>query len=189
MNQKVILLAAVVIALLGIGGYYLAVKDNNSDLSGDLNMPPQDETANWKTCVNAKYKYEAKYPSDWKVWTSGVGDARLATCEESLDVIIFSPNIYANQASQINIDVSDKARMDGTIYAGATSIDDYFARNPSILQARPKIKETTINGEKLVWLKDNTMLVFHKGSLFEFRAQNVNEEILLNFFSSFKFLN
>lgn len=149
-----------------------------------------NKTANWKTCVNAKYRYEVKYPSDWRVWTPGAGEARSATCEENLAVIIFSPNIYGSpNASQINIDVSDKARLDGTIYAGATSIEDYFARNPSILQARPKIKETTINGEKLIWLKDNTMLVFHDSSLFEIRAINIDDATLNNFLSTFKFIN
>jgi hypothetical protein len=34
---------------------------------------PQDETANWKVYRNEKYKFEVKYPEDWKIVDLGSG--------------------------------------------------------------------------------------------------------------------
>lgn len=150
---------------------------------------PKDETADWKPCRNAKYGYEVKYPPDWKVWKPSAPEARSATCDEGLPIIAFSPNIYnfPNQL-QINIDVSDQERLRGTIYEGSKSLGDYFAKNPEILKARPIVKETTIDGERLVWLKDHSLLSFHNGSIFEFRAYNLDDATLNKFLKTFKFL-
>ncbi|MDO8561249.1 MAG: hypothetical protein Q7S05_00275 [bacterium] len=144
------------------------------------------QIAGWKTCVNTKYGYEVKYPPTWKVWKPGAPEARLASCSENLVITSFSPNL-PEYVSQINIEVTDQERLRGTVHEGSKSIDDYLARQPLILQYSPKVKETMVNDERLIWLEGNRLLAFHNSSLFEFRIYNVDSATLNNFISTFKF--
>jgi hypothetical protein len=69
------------------------------------------------------------------------------------------------------------------------SVDDYIAKNPLIIQNSPKIKETTIDGEKLVWLEGQRLLSFHNGSIFEISIYNVDDTTINNFIKTFKFMD
>ena len=64
MNQKYILIFAVII-LLGIGGYYVATKKAEAPVIDNQQNVSPDETADWKTYTNIKYGFEFKYPNDW----------------------------------------------------------------------------------------------------------------------------
>jgi hypothetical protein len=176
---KVVLIIIAVAVLTGAWAGYLVIK-NKQRTAAFL------ETERWKICRNDKYGYEVKYPFGWEVWKSGAPEARKATCEENLSIISFSPNLFTNQP-QISIDVSDGERLKGTIYEGVKSLDDYFSRSPAILQARPIIEESVLDGEKLVWHKDGSLTAFHNNSIFEFYRKDVDDWMMEKFFSTFKF--
>ena len=63
--------------LIGIIGYMLGTKNSQTVVNNqqNVNIPtlsppsptPVDETANWKTYANTKYKYSIKYPPDWNI--------------------------------------------------------------------------------------------------------------------------
>ncbi|MBU4338962.1 hypothetical protein KKB43_04785 [Patescibacteria group bacterium] len=145
----------------------------------------KDETADWQTCKNKKYSYEIKYPLDWKVWQPGAPEARLANCNENLSLVAFSPNIYAYpDQQQINIDVYDQDRLEGTVWEGITSLDDYL----KITSVKIK-KETVIDGERLVWREtaDNQLIAFHNGSIYYFSVYNIDNSLLDQILSTFKF--
>ncbi len=76
LNQKgiaPIVLAIIVIAVLIIGiaiGYFINkfyVIEQPAAPATTSTPPPTDETANWKTYRNEEYRFEMKYPKDWKV--------------------------------------------------------------------------------------------------------------------------
>jgi len=197
-NSLVIGIIALAVLVLGIGGYVVFVKKPERVVEKPTPTAPEtlgapagrvtDGTAGWKICRNEKYGYEVKYPSDWNVWKPGAPEARKATCEENLPIISFSQNPDTNQP-QIIIDVSDPFRLKGTIYEGVKSLDEYFSRSPTILQSRPIVKESTLDGEKLVWHSDGSLTAFHNGSIFEFRrSNNVDNEVMERFLSTLIFL-
>ena len=132
-----------------------------------------------------------KYPPSWKIWKPGAPEARIASCEDNLTIVAFSPNLFEyplDRIQQINVDVSDPERLRGTIYEGSRSVDDYLTKNQAILQNSPKVKETTMDGEKLIWLEGRWLLAFHNGSVFEFRVSNTVNDTTLNYFlGTFKF--
>jgi len=121
-----------------------------------------EDPIGWNTCVNSKYAYEVKYPQTWKTWKPGQGEATEASCESGSGIITFSPNIFSSLPEVISIDVSNPERLSGTIYKGINSLDEYFNRNPEILKSYPKIKETLLSGEKLVWLNGGSSFAFLK---------------------------
>jgi hypothetical protein len=188
-NSLVIGIIALAVLVLGIGWYVALVKKQERVVERPIpTLVPVQETMHWNVCRNEKYGYEVKYPSNWKVWKPGAPEIREATCEENLSIISFSQNPDTNQP-QIIIDVSDPFRLKGTIYEGVKSLDEYFSRSPTILQARPIVKESTLDGEKLVWHSDGSLTAFHNGSIFEFRrSNNVDDETMARFLSTFKFL-
>ena len=89
MNQKVIILGIVILAVVGIGGYAIFNKTNpaNNIPSASQNMPTpttqqvpvgqqptpiaqthNSETAGWKIYKNTKYGFEVRYPQDWEIF-------------------------------------------------------------------------------------------------------------------------
>lgn len=191
-----IVIAVVVIASGGFFAYqyYSTPKENNqpqvqNEQQNQNTENATDQTASWKTCTNTKYGYELKYPVDWKVYKPGAPEARIADCSENLDIIAFSPDIFKDLSivQQFTIDVSDPKRLEGTIYAGAKSLNDYFSKNPLILQTYPIVKETKIDGERMVMLKDGRFNLFHNNILFDIRTSNLTDSIIDELFSTFKF--
>jgi hypothetical protein len=63
-NWKYLLIVFVFGIIVGAGSLWFSARQEPSY------QPPEikkSETANWKTYRNEEYKYEVKYPSDWKI--------------------------------------------------------------------------------------------------------------------------
>ncbi len=168
---------------------------------GDANIPDglhsvckkssaiTDQTLDWKDCIVSKYGYKIKYPSDWNIYKAGAPGTKIAKCSDNLEIFTFSPNIYEDPSivRQITIDVSDQVRLAGTIYAGAKSLNEYFSKNPAILKNYPIIGDTTLNGERMVILRDGRINIFHNNIFFDIRSVNLSELQISQFLSTLKF--
>ena len=169
MNKKIILGAAIVI-ILGAVGYFAFVKK-------PAPIAQQTPISSSTNCVNEKYGYELTHPADWKVWTRGEGEARAATCGENLASYSFAKDIFG---------VEPKDQINLMVYSDNQSLDEYVKSLP----AWKVQKETTIDGERLIWLEYNQQwqLVAHHNSIrYEFRVYEVENVILDEFLASFKF--
>lgn len=130
-------------------------------------------------CINANQGYEVTIPDGWKVWTTGPGEARPATCADGNAVTIFSPNLYVSDVtniSQINISVND----------GILPLDEYVKAIKSTVK-----KEKTIGGNRFVWThidSNNTVLVEHDEKIYEIYASPNAASGLDEFLSTLKFL-
>lgn len=145
-----------------------------------------DSTFNWKLCTNNKYGYELKYPENWKVWEQGSGTLIPASCADNHNLNIFSPD---KSHLSLNVDVMDSEQLKGGVFEGIKSIDEMFSKNPQIAGGNPIVKNSIIDGEKLVWLKNRYLYAFHNGSIFRFETYNITSDTLNQILSTFKFTN
>jgi len=153
-----------------------------------VNSSNQTISNEWKICTNTKYGYQAKYPATWKVWEPGSGTFMPASCDSNLSLISFSVGSSLTNPN-INIEARDQNALVGTVFQGSKSVDDYLSRNPLIVGGNPVVKNSTINGEKLVWLDHNYMYTFHNGTAYIFSVYGVDQTTLNQFVSTFKFTN
>jgi len=158
-----------------------ATNDQNSTIASTTSNIPAD----WKTCLNSKYGYQIKYPSNWNVYKPSHGETKQSSCEEGSAIISLSFNLYDTSAPNLTIDVSDPIRLKGTIYEGSTSLEDYFTRNSSL--PRGIIYKTGLDREPLVWTGNGNFLSFHDGSVFIFRFRNIGDIQQGEILSSFRF--
>jgi len=146
---------------------------------------PADETASWQTCRNEKYGYELKYPTNWRVWEQGSGTLIPASCDKGDSLTVFSPD--QSQLS-FEIDVTNSERMKGGVFEGIRSVDEIFSRNPVIIEGNPILKDSLIDGEKLVRLENRYLYAFHNGAIFRFGSYDITTETLEQILSTFKFI-
>lgn len=77
LDYKVILLVSIFLALVLFGAIAVMskTKTQTSKPAAQTVTPsptPTDETANWKTYTNSQYGYSIKYPSNYRIYTSGI---------------------------------------------------------------------------------------------------------------------
>lgn len=94
--------------------------------------PTPDETANWKTYTNTKYRYSIKYPPSWSL---------VELSSESID-IYDQPNIAQPQlhdGTQVSIFTSDKWE--------GVQIDDPIGTSSNLIEGvfRKKVADTQLN--------------------------------------------
>ncbi len=187
--KKDIIIVTIVVVLIGAAGYWGFIKKGMSTTPQSTQIISQEGTGDWKTCINTKYGYEIKYPADWKVWKPGAPEARLASCDENLHIIAFSPDFFGvpiEKIQRFDIYVSDQEDLKETIYKDIKSLDEFFSRNPNLLSI-PIVKEVNVDREKALQRKDSKLFLFHNHSIFEFSFNNINESELNKFLSTFKF--
>lgn len=216
-NKKAIITASVIVGVLLVVGvsygvYYKmsgtskkadkqTTKTNTNQASStNTNTSKTQDTSGWKTCNNKSFGYQVNYPADWKIFLGSGGPSAMepvSGCEGQNIVVFASQDIFGplSQASALKfleIDISDQERLNETIYKGSETLDEYFGKNPLILKNNPIIKESTINGERAVWLSDFPspwIMFFHNDSFFWVKGKNISPELLDDFLSNFKFTN
>ncbi len=112
-NLLFILLAVVVVALLGTGGYvaYQRVANNNPPSPSPTPTESPDPTADWETYVNEEVGFSIQYPNKWRelvrdIETSGTG--------QSSEIVVLTPDPAKFDMGQIQgifitaVDNSDK---------------------------------------------------------------------------------
>jgi hypothetical protein len=157
-------------------------------------LSPIDSTtrivaSNWKNCTNTVYGYTFKYPAEWMVFKRGTGEFMPALCQDTVDLTL-ATSAAETGINSFSLEVDTQERLAGTVYAGAKTLDQYFQKNPSILQARPIFRESALDGERLVELADHSFLVFHNSTLFQFNVfGTVSDGTALQIFSTFRFTN
>lgn len=141
--------------------------------------------------------YKISYLSDWKMYQGAYGppsSVLLSKCDGNDDVVFASGDMWIKPpgVKYFDIEISNQERLDETIYKGSKTLDEYFIKNPLILKTSPIVKETTINGERVVWLNDLPspyFMFFHNGILFKIDGYNLNPELFNDFLSTFKFVD
>jgi hypothetical protein len=165
----------------------------NSRASNSTTSVPKDETAN---CKNSKYEYEVTYPNGWKVWKLGSQD-QIATCDEDLPMATFSPTDYSSikniadtkKIVSITISVAGQKDLSNIFHLNnITSLDDFLSGMKKLDSKIVVNNTTTLDGESAVWIENNLQLwTYHNGSIYTIWGINVDQTILNNFISSFKF--
>jgi len=192
-----------------VGAGYLAVLDN--ELNGPSTSPGDGGTSSnpqptsvsdiartrvgnagvvssfgWSTCASDRYGYAFDYPPEWQVWAPGPPEARLAACNEELDIIVLSPDIYSRSSPQINLYVYDQDVARGTVYEGFGTLDEYLDK--AITTRSRVVKEfATSDGQRIVWLSDQRLVTAHSGVFYEFRPYRVEDVLLTKILSSLRF--
>jgi len=67
-KMMLVIFGAVMITLIGLGGYVLGTKNTQAPVANNVISQPSptpDPTANWKTYANSQFTF--KYPLDWKI--------------------------------------------------------------------------------------------------------------------------
>lgn len=206
MNQKGftnIILIVVIVVLVGAVGYFAFVKKSepiteeastsiqtqttDTSKSPILSPTPNQEKKQTANCVNGKFGYQLIYQTDWEVWTRGTGEARSATCSENLASYFFAKDLFGIPfQNQINIMVSTRENQVNEYWQGINSLDDYIKRM-SVWKVK---KETTIDGERLVWLEykqELQLAAYHNSAIYEFAIYTVDSTTLDKFLASFEF--
>jgi hypothetical protein len=154
--------------------------------NANLTASTSVDTLSWNTCQNNKYGYEIKYPSDWKVWTKGPGEAVLGRCDEDLQFISWGPDIYSSlRPPHLDLYLEDASAHDN-LYSGK-SLDEFLALGTPKLWGQITKESVTIDGERLVWFENHLLLSFHSGTFFEFHPHGIDERLLEKIMSTLRF--
>jgi len=206
MNKKIIT-SIILIALLLITGFLFMQKTTQTELEP---TEPQQlvSTEGWETCRNEEYEYEFKYPAEWYLYNSEESyikeyESPLFAKEAKLcqgvrlvvsDTILHDPGEWLNKPERktLGLDISNQSRLSKTIYAGSTTLDEYFNANPRILETSSIIKKSIIGGEIAVWIDKVSIIdimFFHNESLFRISHQNLTPQLTETILSTFKFID
>lgn len=121
------ILIVILVALLGIGGYFAYTSLRGSGEAGNVAISPSNtpqpspsttestgsaEIANWKTYTNAKYSYTLKYPPEWRILTKGLSDESTSPFP-----IINSPCELSTESvcSQVSVSMNEEFREPNSI--------------------------------------------------------------------------
>lgn len=199
-NQKgfaLVLIYFFITAVILGAGYYFYLKTTNTNISSQYSQQSpkpsyvthesttSGETANWKTYLNSKYKYEIRYPSDWSLKETPYGDFNGRTLFLPPNEVYKSPNA---ENRGIAIDFRDASyapplpaasnyqtgyRKIRTVQVGSENID---VLEPNF-QAAEKYKATIRNGKY--------EYIFYFGRELDGKYNSVFDQML----STFKFLD
>lgn len=207
MNRKLIIALILFVAVAAGFAMYLSQKSKEPEqpvVQNEVQLVPTD---NWKTCRNDEYGWEIKYPAEWFVYGEGSRGKDTPIIQRETECIgsdvsisSFTPKEFTKYPSKsigLGFHVSNQERLSTTIYAGSKSLDEYFGKNPKILEAHSIVKETIILGERAVWLQEKNeiestkprLMFFHNEKLFEIFGTNTSPELFDELLLTFKFLD
>lgn len=208
-----IILIGVVVIIVGTLGYFMLRRQTGFPqsaqqpqiISRDIAEPVDviHDMENWVACRNARYGYDVKYPTDWKVWDEYATEQRPGTCIENIRTAIFSPRFQdfrqpdpeserRGQRKWMLIDVYDQERILSSIGTGVHSLDEYFQKISKIgtmWAIDQPVQWTMLDGKRAAWTKSgHKLLTFHNDLLYEFRRYEVDDATFNQFLGSFKFI-
>lgn len=116
-------------------------------------LPTTDPTANWKTYINNKYKYEIKFPSLWD-FNRGPGNLSDTQLSNQRDIDIYDPNLPSeNPGTSITIKVNELDAQ-GSI-KNCTTLEDCIEKSMVWLPKTQEVEngETTFLGQQAKTIK------------------------------------
>jgi len=152
-KSKLLLISGgfLLLVLVGFGGFFLGKilsqpktsPSSISQLSPTAAPPTQiptptsttDPTANWKTYTNREFKYQLRYPVDWKVAVEGTEDL-----ETAFAPALGSPCRYSEGETCANLDIVPSGE-----YQEGKSLKDYFGDRFGMAIS---VKEKKLDGEE-----------------------------------------
>jgi hypothetical protein len=166
----------------------------NKDKQDEVTKEKPIDTSDWKVCRSEKYNYEFKYPSDWDFQVPGNRVVKDCSNEDSIFVSPMGGGLGGIQHVVFGLtndaDVSNESNP-------IASLDDFLDKNPQILEDNFEIeKEILIQDEKALITKvknksilsDNGLIVFHKGYIYSFDANDVTKREFEVIIETFKFI-
>jgi len=148
-------------------------------------------TADWILCRNGVRGFQLKLPPGWREWAAGGSEARPATCDQEINTIMWAVDVNGvPPPPQLDLDISDPAPgpKAGSGDGDSTTVEDFLRNNPD--WANNIMRETrTLDGERMVWFNDGSIVCVHKGTFYSFYAFEFDKEqdLLHKILATFEF--
>jgi hypothetical protein len=139
----------------------------------------------WRACVNQRFRYDLQYPPDYEilVTSSGTGTPELQpaqTCEGARYVVLRGPG-----ENSFGIHVETQDDLTRTVYAGVTTLEELFARNPDLGDI-DTLDHTQLGGAAAV-RQSGQLLALHDGDLYTITQRLDNAAVRNGMLASFSF--
>ena len=185
---------AVVIGVIGVLGYqkFLAKPQANEKVNQSVDSTQKtrtssspkvnDETANWKTYTNQRYKFSFKYPPPWEL----APDIKDAYPEENVIVLLDN---YNEITISIRENITDTKEAEGIVcgppQCGGYKFEDTKIGNLIVRKPEAAALEKAEYGYAVYLLNDNTLYAFFLNT--DKSTQDRDIKTLDQILSTFKF--
>jgi hypothetical protein len=176
-------IAIILVLLVWVGRFEIGRHSLNKSL------PSANSISQWATCTNNVGGYSFKYPSNWRVFESGIGSFEETDCESAPADFFITPNPLT---TTINGQVNFYYLFDTGSQPPPQSLDDFFAKYPDILKVNKLLMTGSLGGEKAVWLMEPKggiidIYCWHNFHILRISTDTVDESELHNIVNTFSF--